>query len=239
MARILVADDNPVSLGFLVEALQSLGHAVTGVDDGGKALDAAMDQAFDLLLLDLRMPVLDGVEVLRRLRQSGGASCNAHALATSADAGMADSLVRETGFADVLRKPVAVAELKSRLEPWLPAIEPSPESPWLDDDAASAQAHGSPQIVMTLRRLLDGELAALPDEVAKLAASTDFHGLRERLHRLLASAGFCGATKLGQACTLVRVALESGSEWPRSALERLLEAAAHTRTQIEASHHVD
>ncbi|MFA7321652.1 MAG: response regulator, partial [Dokdonella sp.] len=61
MGKILVADDNPLSLDFFCEAIALAGHAAIAVADGSAALAAAREQHFDLLVLDARMPGLNGV----------------------------------------------------------------------------------------------------------------------------------------------------------------------------------
>lgn len=67
--RILVADDNPINLRIATRLLRELGHSGVLVTDGEKALRALDAQAFDLVLLDVSMPVLDGFGVLSELRQ--------------------------------------------------------------------------------------------------------------------------------------------------------------------------
>ena len=67
-ARILVADDEPSIRWVLDRLLRQAGHAVTVVEDGERALARAAAEPFDLVFLDVRMPGLDGLEVLSRLR---------------------------------------------------------------------------------------------------------------------------------------------------------------------------
>src|SRR5438034_1231738 len=70
-ARILIVDDEPnVRLVFRT-ALETAGHIVSEAGDGHAALASLRLDGADLLLLDLRMPGLDGMEVLRRLRETG------------------------------------------------------------------------------------------------------------------------------------------------------------------------
>ncbi len=67
--EILVAEDNPVNQIVIARLLERDGHAVTITEDGRQALDALAERSFDLVLMDLQMPVLDGVHAIRELRE--------------------------------------------------------------------------------------------------------------------------------------------------------------------------
>ncbi|MEP7027616.1 MAG: response regulator [Candidatus Eisenbacteria bacterium] len=71
MAILLVADDDPDVRGFLVTVLKRDGHTITEAADGQAALDLIRDADFDLVVLDVHMPKLTGLEVLARLREAG------------------------------------------------------------------------------------------------------------------------------------------------------------------------
>ncbi|MDZ4692228.1 cell cycle two-component system response regulator CpdR [Terricaulis sp.] len=66
MARILLAEDDDALRGFLVSSLSRAGHDVTGYGDGDSAWEALEHGSFDLLLTDIVMPGLDGIELARR-----------------------------------------------------------------------------------------------------------------------------------------------------------------------------
>jgi two-component system sensor histidine kinase/response regulator len=87
--RVLLAEDNLVNQRVAVRLLEKEGHTVVVAGDGAKALEALERQAFDLILMDVQMPVMDGVETtaaIRKLEQSNGAhipivAMTAHAMA--------------------------------------------------------------------------------------------------------------------------------------------------------------
>lgn len=66
--RVLVTDDDPIQLRAAARLLRSLGHSGALANSGMVALDLLGKQRFDLMLLDLRMPEMDGIETLKRLR---------------------------------------------------------------------------------------------------------------------------------------------------------------------------
>ncbi len=110
--RLLVVEDNP-ALGRSVEsAFRAKGYAVDLVD-GGESADAALrTQAYDLVILDLGLPDLDGLEVLRRLR---GRRSRVPVLVLTARDGIQDRVQGlNLGADDYLCKPFAVAELEAR-----------------------------------------------------------------------------------------------------------------------------
>lgn len=234
MLRVLVADDNPLSLRFFEEALQALGHRVVGVANGAAALAEAQRSAFDLVLLDARMPNLGGVETWQRIHGVPGPSRHACPLATTAD-DSADARQRllDAGFIDVLIKPLTIADLH-----WTFARHAAiysgrvaEENALLLDDRQALAAGGDTTVMIALRGLLVGELEALPAEMTRFTASRDADSLRERLHRLDASAGFCGAPALSRAAHTLRGALD-GPHWPSRAIEDLLSICDQVRIAL-------
>lgn len=239
MQIILIADDNPLSLRFLGDALSGPRRDCICVADGAAAASAASERHFDLLLLDVHMPRMGGIEALRAIRAGDGPSRRSSALATSAGIDPRQRAeLRVAGFLDVLPKPISIAALRAAVAEHLdeahvfepPVPEPhATQEGLLDDTTALAATGGDPVILATLRGLLIGELDTLPAEVADWQKCRDQHALRERLHRLEASAGFCGARGLQAAIVNLRAALHSDPEWPDSAITEFLDACALVR----------
>jgi adenylate cyclase len=114
-ARLLVADDNKVNRLLLQRSLQLQGHHVALAENGRVALEMLAREPFDLLLLDIAMPEMDGFEVLERLAKDLRLR-DLPVIVTSAVEGM-DSVVRciECGAEDYLPKPVNPVLLKARI----------------------------------------------------------------------------------------------------------------------------
>jgi len=234
-ARILVADDNPLTLRFFLEALTIAGVDGVGVSDGRIAIDRACERHFDLLLFDARMPGIGGAAALAAIRAQAGPSRDAIALATTADDdASAHASLLAAGFAEVLVKPVGLHDLRLMLERHLNAARMATAArsdAGLDDRQALAAAGGDASIVAALRGLFAHELDVLPTELAAYAQRRDADALRDRLHRLDASAGFCGATAVRQAGSSLRAALAT-TAWPDAAVDEFLLVCAQVRRQL-------
>ena len=115
-ARVLVADDDEDILTLIKAALERAGHEVIAVQDGAQALACLQSQEPDLAVLDISMPELDGLEVLRRVRDGEGTRALPVILLT-AKAQEADV---EHGYAAgasaYVKKPFSPRELAERVE---------------------------------------------------------------------------------------------------------------------------
>ncbi|MGH6889704.1 MAG: ATP-binding protein [Rhizomicrobium sp.] len=121
--RILVAEDNPLNILLTRELLRRRGHAVTEVMSGEAAIAAMGHERFDLLITDVHMPGLDGIEAARRIRaaeaQSGREPIPIVALTADVlDAGR--EACHEAGMNGFLAKPIAPAELDAMIARFFP-----------------------------------------------------------------------------------------------------------------------
>jgi class 3 adenylate cyclase len=114
-ARVLLVEDNRVNRLLLARHVELLGHQVEAVEDGHAALTRLQDATFDLLLVDIHMPVMDGIELMEKLRAHPELR-DIPVIVTSAVEGL-DSVVRciELGAEDYLHKPVNLVLLKARI----------------------------------------------------------------------------------------------------------------------------
>ncbi len=132
--HILLAEDNIVNEQVAVGMLRKLGVHVDAVADGQAALDAVARQTYDLVLMDCQMPVMDGYEATRHIRN---AECHIPIIALTAHAMVGDrDKCLASGMDDYLAKPVDMQLLGGILEKWLP----EETTPRREDASASAGA---------------------------------------------------------------------------------------------------
>ncbi|MGH8410662.1 MAG: response regulator, partial [Pseudomonas sp.] len=110
--NILVVEDEPKAGNYLLNGLQELGYSVSLARDGVDGLHQALETPFDVIVLDVMMPKMDGWEVLRRLRKEA----DTPVLFLTARDDIADRIKGlELGADDYLIKPFSFAELVARL----------------------------------------------------------------------------------------------------------------------------
>ncbi len=110
--QILAVDDNAVNLLVLDQLLSSFGHEVAKASSGPEALEAMAERAFDLVLLDIQMPGMTGVEVLQLLRANDGPNRDAPVVALTADVTSGGRhRYLELGFTEHSPKPIQIGDL--------------------------------------------------------------------------------------------------------------------------------
>lgn len=117
---ILLADDNPVNSKIASTMLEKAGHTIDIVEDGAAAIEAIQGKSYDLVLMDVQMPVMDGLEATRRIRamtQSGTAHLPIVAVTANAMTGD-DRQCLDAGMDDYVTKPIDRARLLSKVNQW-------------------------------------------------------------------------------------------------------------------------
>lgn len=205
--RILVVEDSPLNQMIVNAVLTSAGYRVEMANNGLEAVMAAQAGGFDLILMDLSMPEMDGLTATRLLRDLPGPAGQVPVIAMTADTDEADRLrCREVGMNDHVAKPVERAQLLSVVACWLrPADQrgaPAPCAPALD---RTADAVLDLDVLRQLAQDLDDELLAevlqqflaeTQDRIVRIIQEPDLDALTREAHTLKSTAGTFGAHAL-------------------------------------------
>ena len=110
--NVLHVDDDPMNLRVVEEILSAFGHNAVKASSGAEALAHLARQVFDVVLMDIHMPGMGGIEVVERMRVSGGPSRNTPVIALTADvASRRPEEYLGLGFCDFVAKPILVSGL--------------------------------------------------------------------------------------------------------------------------------
>ncbi|MBN1320104.1 MAG: PAS domain S-box protein [Thermoleophilia bacterium] len=209
-ARILLAEDNPVNQKVALKALEKLGYNADVANDGAEALQATREKLYDLVLMDVQMPGMDGMEATRQIRdpQSGTLNPKVVIVALTAHA-MAGDRQRciDQGMDDYLAKPIKAADLQDIITRWVQAPAVGPESEPAPPSLVSTDPAPAVFDEKVLLNLLEGDresaieianqyLADAPGQVTRLRdalAARDPVEARERAHALKGSSASVGA----------------------------------------------
>src|SRR5579859_908912 len=206
--RLLVVDDEPANRFLLGELLRARGAVVVEAAGGEGALDILSRITVDAVLMDMRMPDLDGLETTRRLRRQGRATRNVPVLGVTANARPEDiAACHEAGMDGVVVKPIVIEKLLQALVPLLgcaaepgPAAEPPSALGKLVDDlgpeiaerllqtARASLAQSNEALQGALARGEAAPIAAAAHKLAGLAASARLEALRGLAERLESTA---------------------------------------------------
>jgi signal transduction histidine kinase/DNA-binding response OmpR family regulator len=115
--NILIAEDNPVNYKLAERVLTKLGYKPHKADNGMEALHAAIGKKYDIILMDVQMPVMDGMEATKKIRERKGEQPVIIAMTANAMQGDREKCI-QSGMDDYISKPIRLEELVSILEKW-------------------------------------------------------------------------------------------------------------------------
>ena len=240
MQRILVAEDVEINREILRTTLERAGHRITFAGNGVEALEAVQRQVFDLVLMDVQMPVMDGVEATRRIRRLPPPVGQVPIIGLTANVMARErALYLGAGMDDCLPKPIDWEQLHAALRRIAGA---APLADPVMDSAAVEAALLDEQTLAVLRRMAnEHELAELMrvgmDGYEQACALIEQEGastetVARQAHKLKGSAGTLGLSAISAlAVRLEDAALEGRLE--RDLIVQLRAAVAATRTELE------
>lgn len=226
---ILIVDDNPINQVYFSAALRKGGFPVKSATSGPQALTLAGQHRFGLILMDIRMPGMDGYQTLAALHRKPGPNRHTPVVAVSAE--RLDS-GKESLFSGFLIKPVAKHDLlqtamrhvgrpaSSNPEPppgtTQKTPQPAPAVPVIDSRQSLKAVGNNAGIARRLQAMLRQELPSQLQQLQTFHHNGDVLGLRELLHRMMGSASFCGASQLSQALRNYSAIIKNNQSQPEA-----------------------
>ena len=216
--RVLLAEDNVVNQRVAGLLLERLGYRYDVVSNGQEALDALHDRPYDVVLMDMQMPVMDGLEATRRLRADLPAERQPRVVAMTANALAEDREACLTaGMDDYLAKPVRREELAVALG--RVAVEEAEPEPVAEDLAVDPSVLGSltarlgDRAAAVLDKLIDtweSETARRLDEVDAAMENGDAAAVGRAVHAMKGGSASMGAVRLAAVCASVEGPIKAG-----------------------------
>jgi PAS domain S-box-containing protein len=240
--RILLTEDNELNRTLAVALLDRLGCRADIATNGLEALEALRHAPYDVVLMDVEMPEMDGLEATRRIRAERPPDQQPRIIAMTANAMQGDrERCLAAGMDDYLSKPIRRQELAAALARGEPRAAPAQEPPVQDEgilDPAAIEQLRTLGDAAFLSELIDTFLAdapALVETLRRSLAEGDAEDLRRAAHTLKSNARTFGATSLAEACQELETAARAGALEDVAGLMGRVEARfAKARVALEA-----
>jgi len=235
--KVLCVDDNPANLLLVQTLLEDMGAKVLAVESGYAAIKAVQNETFDLVLMDVQMPGMDGRQSTEAIRQWESerhctplpiVALTAHAMANEKRA------LLQSGMDDYLTKPISERQLAQVVLKWsgLALRNHTPERAGdshgstyelqvLDHEEGLRLAAGKADLAADMLAMLLASLEADREAIRQAQQSNDHNALIERVHRLHGATRYCGVPQLRAACQRSETLLKQQDPKAYRALEDL------------------
>ncbi len=250
--RVLLADDNTNNRDVALWQLDKLGCQTDAMVNGRQALEAMTRTPYDLVLMDCRMPEMDGYEATRQIRQHEGSARHTKIVAMTAHALAEDSKkCLAAGMDDYITKPVRLETLAAAIRRALSvpvdpsAALPDPAAPASNgsvvgeapavDAAAMASLHAKGDLLKTLIKIFNQEVPEQLEQIARSLAQHDTTNAALIAHNLKGTAATFGAARMREFASEIEQTADAGeAEKAAAGLERLRAECDRVQQALEA-----
>jgi signal transduction histidine kinase/DNA-binding response OmpR family regulator len=218
-SNLLLVEDNPVNRKLAVSLLEKWGHSVVIAEDGRQALDIWEGRFFDLILMDIQMPVMGGFEATARIRErerQTGRHIPILAMTANAMSGDRERCL-QAGMDDYVPKPIKTTELFNAVEQALAgggaisvAVTPMQVNRWDEFNYPDCLAASDPEVVGIIGELMLEDIPNLLAGIIKAVTENDHELLTRSLHTLKGLIGHFGETPALDVLLQANVLAETG-----------------------------
>jgi CheY-like chemotaxis protein/HPt (histidine-containing phosphotransfer) domain-containing protein len=245
--RILLVEDNTVNQKVALRILERAGHRADAVGNGLEALAAMEGVPYDIVLMDIQMPEMDGFEATRRLRELEAGQRHMPVIAMTAHAlkGDRENCI-QAGMDDYVAKPLHPKELLSVIDRWagrkvIPPLSPGAPPPQqapalaLFDEKRALDASGQDrQFLGELANLFVEFIGETLPILSGAMEPVDIEAIRRQAHSMRGAAGNIGARRIEMAALeLEEICKRDDSAALRGSVDLLVQAMEETRDYLE------
>ncbi|NOX92417.1 MAG: response regulator [Gammaproteobacteria bacterium] len=210
--NILIAEDNAINAKLIETILHRSGAIPTIVDNGEKAVAAFHEDKFDIILMDIHMPEMNGVDAARKIRETEPPSTRITILGlTAASQHKNGPLSQNPDFDEVLEKPIAVNALLTTITWWTHVHKSSKSNKPTSHHPVDGLGIDK-SLSITLNEMLLRELPEAKEKLKAAHDSRDSRFLRNEVHRLLGGLAYCDFIKLHQLTLQYQVSLKADED---------------------------
>jgi len=209
--HILIAEDNPVNQKVFQHMLSRMGHKVDMVENGEMAVRSAVETPYDLVFMDMMMPVMDGLHATRLIRKSEAGKRRTPIIAVTANVEPSDERAcLEAGMDGFISKPFTVDQLDSCLQRFLTPAFQDTKIKGLNRAILHAFIHtmGDNDLDFAFEVLSDllMEASRTRSDIQRAIDQKNGRGVRDAAHSLKAAAAVVGAQYLAEICREMEMA---------------------------------
>ena len=208
--RILAVDDNPANLKLIVALLNDLVDEVHSCQDGHLAVSLAEKTRFDIIFMDVQMPIMDGIQACQIIHQN---TCNKLtpiiAVTAHASPGERERLM-SSGMDEYLSKPIDEIQLKRLLLQFSDLKSTAAGLTFIDWNLALEKVKGNEALARDMLQMLVASFDEITPMIEASAAGTECADLLDTIHKLRGGAAYCGVPQLQSSCAGLEQGLRSG-----------------------------
>lgn len=233
---VLLADDSPANRQLIIRLLELRGHSVVATENGVQALRAWKEGDFDVILMDMQMPRMDGIEATTAIRERETGDHHVAIVALTGNTSDSDrERCEKAGMQAFLSKPFRAEELYKAIEQVqagsteISAAQTEENNPpdAIDREAVLQQVGGSAELVAEIAGIFIRECPGLMESINDGLEAEDLDPVRRASHRLKGSLGMLAALPAHRAALILEHSADSGE------LDEALDAWENLRAEMQ------